>query len=111
MSIKLNLDKKIFANTGVIGRRDYIKNMSILFVAALIITIPCTLWVNFSNNSFDVHFLRTLYYSAPLIIQAFLMLALCTSAVIGISNIKRRLTDKATKWVCYVFIHFLLIST
>ena len=93
MSTKFNLDKKLFANSGAIGRRTYMANMSILFVAVLINTIPCTLWVNISNHSFDIHFLRNLYYSAPLIIQSFLMLALCTSAVIGISNIKRRLTD------------------
>jgi uncharacterized membrane protein YhaH (DUF805 family) len=93
MSTKFNLDKKLFANSGAIGRRTYMTNMSILFVAVLIITIPCTLWIGFSNCNFDVHFLRKLYYSAPFVIQSFLMFALCTSAVIGISNIKRRLTD------------------
>ena len=90
---EFDINNELFANRGVIGRREFIINFALLNLYCSFFFMPFIIWVIGNANYHDYLNLNKLYFAAPFSIQLLYLFAAAFMLVVGISNIKRRLND------------------
>ncbi|MBQ4646146.1 MAG: hypothetical protein IJB79_02240 [Candidatus Gastranaerophilales bacterium] len=112
---ELDIETKFFANRGVIGRRDFALNFVILGIIVFALAMPINYHI--ASNIFNMNNIlkiNVVFFQSPLWMIALYMLSAAFLIVIGISNVKRRITDicgRENDVLKYIFSSIIILNS
>lgn len=113
MEKNLEVNSKLVAFEGIIGRRDYALNIVYISMLNLLITLPYSFWVmKNAQSSSELFNIGTMLTSMPILLKLWVLVGTAAILPLSISNLIRRLNDicgKVNKNLNFFFAALLVI--